>query len=117
MNYEEGSLEQLQQKQEVLQRKRRDLRSKLDQLKAYRFEFQYQDPYPNFNRNSVKGRVCTLFEVKDQRDCLALSMMAGGSVSCRRIFAFLFMLQSFIFAIETSCTVSSPTQMSHRRIF
>lgn len=81
MNYEEGSLEQLQQKQEVLQRKRRELRTKLDQLKAYRFEFQYQDPYANFNRNGVKGRVCNLFQVKDQRDCLALSMMSGGSVS------------------------------------
>lgn len=80
MDYEDGLLEQLQQKQEVLQRKRRDLRSKLDQLRAYRFEFQYQDPHPNFDRSSVKGRVCTLFDVKDQRDSLALSMMAGGTV-------------------------------------
>ncbi|KAJ6645604.1 Structural maintenance of chromosomes protein 2 [Pseudolycoriella hygida] len=80
INYEEGSLEELQQQQENLQRKRRELRTKLEQKKAYRFEFQYQDPYPNFNRNAVKGRVCNLFEVKNPNDYVALSMLAGGTL-------------------------------------
>lgn len=77
----DGSLEELQQQQDQLQRKRRELRSKLEQKKCYRFDFQYQDPTPNFNRKSVKGRVCNLFDVVNPKDYLALSMLAGGTVS------------------------------------
>lgn len=93
INYEDGSLEQLQQQQEVLQRKRRALQNKLEQKNAYRFDFHYKDPTPNFNRNGVKGRVCNLFEVKDPKNYLALSMLAGGTVSLSSVmllFCFLY---------------------------
>lgn len=95
INYQDGTLEELQQQQETLQRNRRDLKVKLDQMRAYRFEMQYQDPYPNFNRNSVKGRVCNLFDVKNQQDHLPLSMVAGGSVSCSLYCFYMTLFQSF----------------------
>lgn len=81
MNYEEGTIENLEHQRKVLSDQQRTLRQQLGENRAHRFEFQYTDPERNFDRRRVKGMVCTLFDVRDHKYGLALSMCAGGSVS------------------------------------
>lgn len=52
----------------------------LNRKGGHRFEVQYRDPEPNFNRNTVKGMVCKLFDVKDPKYYVALSTCGGGSL-------------------------------------
>lgn len=80
IEYEEGSLEALQQRRSVLVNECKDLKMQLDRKSAHRFEVQYQDPEPNFNRRSVKGMLCKLFDVRDNKFALALSVCGGGSL-------------------------------------
>ena len=41
-------------------------------------QFNYNNPYPNFNRSQVLGRVAALFTVKEpEKYCLALQILAG----------------------------------------
>ena len=45
----------------------------------YFIHFQFRDPYNNFNRNMVKGKVGKLFKVKDiERHGKALFTITGG---------------------------------------
>lgn len=81
INYHEGTLEQLEERRNELQQQRRELRSQVDRKGGHRFEFQYRDPEPNFDKNRVKGMVCMLFDIRDgQRNAMALGMSAGGTV-------------------------------------
>ena len=41
-------------------------------------QFNYNNPYPNFNRSQVLGRVAALFKIKDsQQHSLALQVLGG----------------------------------------
>lgn len=52
----------------------------LNRKGGHRFEVQYRDPEPNFNRRAVKGMVCKLFDVRDQKYSVALSTCGGGTL-------------------------------------
>ncbi|XP_055592963.1 structural maintenance of chromosomes protein 2 [Uranotaenia lowii] len=80
IDYEEGSIEQLQERKQVLQQEIRQLKGDLDRRNAYRWEFQYRDPEPNFNRGSVYGMVAKLVSVRDRKYALSLGTAAGGSL-------------------------------------
>lgn len=81
IDYQEGLLEEMEEQRRILQQQRREMQHQLDRKNGHRFEFQYRDPEPNFDRRRVRGMVCMLFDVRDNRDSMALSMCAGGSVS------------------------------------
>lgn len=81
IDYQEGLLEQLEEQRRNLQQQRREVQTQFDRRNGHRFDFQYRDPEPNFDRRRVKGMVCMLFDVRNNRDCMALSMCAGGGVS------------------------------------
>ena len=43
--------------------------------------FEYQSPYPTFNRDEVFGRLATLFSVQEpKKHCPALQEVAGGKI-------------------------------------
>lgn len=88
IDYQDGLLEELEEKRRNLQQERREVQTKYDRRNGHRFDFQYRDPESNFDRRRVKGMVCMLFDVRDNRDCLALSMCAGGSVCMTSIYTF-----------------------------
>lgn len=81
MNYEDGCIENLEKSRSILQQEIRNLQVQLDRKGAYRYELQYRDPEPNFDRSKVHGMVGKLFNVKNENDYLALTMCASGSVS------------------------------------
>lgn len=76
--YQEGALESLQQRKYDHTQAVRDLQRSLDSRNSWRYELQYTDPEPNFDRRKVRGMVCKLFTVKDPKYLLALSSAAGG---------------------------------------
>ncbi|XP_004517608.1 structural maintenance of chromosomes protein 2 [Ceratitis capitata] len=80
IDYEDGSYEALQERKQVLQHEIRDLNQQLDRRNAYRYELQYRDPEPNFDRSKMRGMVGKLFNVRDEKNNLALMMTAGGSL-------------------------------------
>ncbi|ETN57892.1 structural maintenance of chromosomes smc2 [Anopheles darlingi] len=78
--YEEGSMEGLTSRRQTLQTEIRGLRSELDRRNAHRWELQYRDPEPGFDRRSVKGMVAKLLKVKDPKYAQALGTVAGGNL-------------------------------------
>lgn len=52
----------------------------LNRKGGHRFEVQYRDPEPGFDRSKVKGMACKLFDVKDPKYMVALSTCGGGSL-------------------------------------
>lgn len=56
------------------------MQHELNRKGGHRYEVQYEDPEPNFNRSTVKGMVCKLFDVKDSKYATALSTCGGGSL-------------------------------------
>lgn len=52
----------------------------MDRKGGHQFEIQYHDPEPGFDRRTVKGMLCKLFDVRDQKYCCALSTCGGGSL-------------------------------------
>lgn len=80
MDYVDGSFEQFQEKKQTLIQQIRNLQQQLDRRNAYRYDLQYRDPEPNFDRRKVRGMVGKLFSVRDEKNCLALMMCAGGSL-------------------------------------
>lgn len=82
LGFEPGKEEQIYQEQSGLQRDIRDLRQRADGLrrKAANIDFNYTDPYPNFDRSKVKGLVAQLFTLnKDKlQSATALEICAGG---------------------------------------
>ncbi|XP_052840638.1 structural maintenance of chromosomes protein 2 [Drosophila gunungcola] len=94
LNYEGGQFEQLKQRRNDLHMRKREIKRKLDGCNASRYDLQYQDPEPNFDRRKVRGMVGKLFQVKDMMNSMALVMTAGGNlysyvtdddVTCKRI--------------------------------
>lgn len=80
VQYQEGHAERLQEQHQTLMQECRMLKRNLEQKGGHRFEFNYQDPTPNFDRSRIKGMVCNLFDVQDPRYFMALSTAAGGSL-------------------------------------
>ncbi|KAL2872352.1 condensin subunit SMC2 [Aspergillus lucknowensis] len=82
LGFEPGREEQLYQEQSGLQREIRELRQRADglQRKVANIEFNYSDPYPNFDRSKVKGLVAQLFAVDKEKlqAATALEICAGG---------------------------------------
>ncbi|XP_014219096.1 structural maintenance of chromosomes protein 2 [Copidosoma floridanum] len=80
LNYEEGSLESLEQQKGALIREIRRLSDKVDNFESNypQLRFYYKDPEPNFRRDSVKGLICKSITVKDRTAAYALEMAAGG---------------------------------------
>jgi len=60
--------------------RKRDLKRELDRCNASRYDLQYQDPDPNFDRRKVRGMVGKLFQLNDMKNSMALVQAAGGSV-------------------------------------
>lgn len=80
MEYEEGSLERLEEQRNLFNNECRQMEQELNRKGGHRFEVQYRDPEPNFDRRTVKGMVCKLFDVRDQKYSVALSTCGGGSL-------------------------------------
>lgn len=80
LNYEGGQFEQLKDRRQLLHNQVRELKRDLDRRSGARYELQYQDPEPNFDRHKVRGMVGKLFQVTDMRNSMALMMAAGGGV-------------------------------------
>lgn len=100
LNYADGSLEQLEQDRRQLLENRRNVHSQWEQHNGYRYEFQYTDPQANFDRSRVKGMVCMLFTVRNNRDALALGMLAGGN----------------LYAVVTDTSQTSELILTHGRL-
>ncbi|EDX07141.1 GD25652 [Drosophila simulans] len=80
LNYEGGHFEQLKQRRNDLHMRKRELKRELDRCNASRYDLQYQDPEPNFDRRKVRGLVGKLFQVKDMQNSMALVQTAGGNL-------------------------------------
>ncbi|BFG03811.1 structural maintenance of chromosomes protein 2 [Drosophila madeirensis] len=80
LNYESGQFEQLREHRNQLLTRKRDLKRELDQRNASRYDLQYQDPEPNFDRRKVRGMVGKLFKVSDMANSMALVTAAGGNL-------------------------------------
>ncbi|XP_030388372.1 structural maintenance of chromosomes protein 2 [Scaptodrosophila lebanonensis] len=80
LNYENGKYEELKQRRHELQQEIRELKRELDRRNASRYDLQYQDPEPRFDRRKVHGMVGKLFNVNDMQTSMALTTTAGGSM-------------------------------------
>ncbi|EER42595.1 nuclear condensin complex subunit Smc2 [Histoplasma capsulatum H143] len=80
--FEPGREEEMYQEESRLQKSIRELRSQADSMKrkVANIDFNYSDPYPNFDRSKVKGLVAQLFTLdKDKTQAgTALEICAGG---------------------------------------
>jgi structural maintenance of chromosome 2 len=79
VQYRDGELEELVQKRDELTRECRGLRSNMDRQNASKFDFQYSDPTPNWDKRKVKGTVANHIRIKDNKYSRALSSILGGS--------------------------------------
>lgn len=80
LNYDAQNTEVLQSERRQLKHEIRSLHDRIDAIesKDARLSFRYQDPEPNFNRKSVHGLVCKLFDVCDPQFAVAIEKTAGG---------------------------------------
>ncbi|KAF3891828.1 SMC hinge domain-containing protein [Trichophyton interdigitale] len=80
--FEPGKEERMYEEESNLQRTIRDLRGEADGLKrrVANIDFNYADPYPDFNRSKVKGLVAQLFTLDKNHSeaATALEICAGG---------------------------------------
>lgn len=80
LNYEGGQFEQLKERRHELHNQVRELKRDVDRRSGARYDLQYQDPEPNFERHKVRGMVGKLFQVNDMQNSMALMMAAGGNL-------------------------------------
>ncbi|KAH8296937.1 hypothetical protein KR044_001157 [Drosophila immigrans] len=78
LNYEGGQFEQLKERRQQLNNQVREIKRELDRRNGARYDLQYQDPEPNFQRQKVRGMVGKLFQVDNMNNSMAISMAAGG---------------------------------------
>lgn len=78
INYEERTLERLDERQSQLNALCRQLQNDFNYKGAHRFDIEYRDPEPNFDRRKVRGMVCRLLKVRDPKYSAALSTCGGG---------------------------------------
>ncbi|ESP01316.1 hypothetical protein LOTGIDRAFT_212851 [Lottia gigantea] len=80
--YEEGQEEKLATERRNLIKEVEGLNGKLHMLQS-RFphlNFEYSNPESNFDRSKVKGLVCKLIQVKNERTATSLEVAAGGKL-------------------------------------
>lgn len=80
INYVDGTLEELEKQRDTLNNECRQMQHELDRKGGHRFDVQYRDPEPSFDRRTVKGMVCKLFDVRDPKYSIALSTCGGGTL-------------------------------------
>ncbi|XP_023306396.2 structural maintenance of chromosomes protein 2 [Lucilia cuprina] len=80
IEYEDGDFEKMLDNKRQIQNEIKKQQYQLERHNSYRYELQYRDPEPGFNRSKVHGMVGKLFNVIDERNCLALMITAGGSL-------------------------------------
>lgn len=80
VDYREGAIEELEERKQILSDECRAIKRQLDSKNAQRYDFQYQDPEPGFDRRAVKGMLCKLFDVRNPAHNLALSTCGGGTL-------------------------------------
>ncbi|XP_066589198.1 structural maintenance of chromosomes protein 2 [Prorops nasuta] len=82
INYMDGTKEKFQGQRDAIKKDIVVLQDRKDQFesKHHRVRFQYKDPEPGFDRNRVKGLVCSLLTVKDKSAAYALEVAAGGKL-------------------------------------
>lgn len=73
-------MERLQEREAQLNEECRQLSHELSRQGGQRYEVQYHDPEPGFDRRKVKGLVCRLFDVRDAKFTTALSTCGGGTL-------------------------------------
>lgn len=81
IQYEEGTLERLQEREHHLNEECRQLSQELSRQGGQRYEVQYRDPAAGFDRRQVKGLVCRLFDVRDAKYTVALSTCGGATLT------------------------------------
>jgi len=74
--YEENLQNEIDAKNQLLYRLRGELEGL--QREASQFDFQYADPYRNFDRRKVYGKLGKLLSVKSNEYCRAIEICAGG---------------------------------------
>ncbi|XP_030762291.1 structural maintenance of chromosomes protein 2 [Sitophilus oryzae] len=82
LNYSETRMADLQEHIRTLNVEVRNLRDSVENFEASKpyTSCKYRDPEPNFNRSRVKGVVCKLINLKDNRYATALETAAGGKL-------------------------------------
>lgn len=80
IKYEEGTLERLEERRSILNNECKQMQHELERKGGHRFEVQYRDPEPGFDRRTVKGMMCKLFDVRDAKYSAALSVCGGGTL-------------------------------------
>uniref|UniRef100_A0A0V0G6N5 Structural maintenance of chromosomes protein n=1 Tax=Triatoma dimidiata TaxID=72491 RepID=A0A0V0G6N5_TRIDM len=82
VSYKDGAIEELQEQSRLLSQQVRKCSDEVNNFE-YRYpqlQFQYKDPEPNFDHSKVRGLLCKLLKVKDQRFARALETAAGGKL-------------------------------------
>lgn len=83
LKYQEGTLEDLEEKRRNLKHEVQGKGRALDQMKSRMpwINFHYSDPERNFDRTQVRGVAAALMRVKDEKFFVALDNAAGGKVN------------------------------------
>lgn len=82
LNFNPNSLNEAHANIRQLDTEIKNLSNQIEEFNAQfpQLNFQYTDPMPNFDRSKVKGLVCNLFRVKDDRFTTAIEIAAGGKL-------------------------------------
>ena len=80
LGYDAQETENLHAENKQLKYELRGLRDKIEAVESKdpRLSFRYKDPEPNFNRKSVHGLICKLFDLCDSQFAVAIEKTAGG---------------------------------------
>ncbi|KAK6626686.1 hypothetical protein RUM44_009162 [Polyplax serrata] len=80
LGYDACATESLQKEHRQLKHEIRSMRDKVEAIESrdVRLSFRYRDPETNFNRKSVHGLVCKLFDLTDPQFAVAIEKTAGG---------------------------------------
>lgn len=93
INYSEEEFRNLSQAQNGLTQECRAKKYKYENLRAAneRFNFDFQDPEPNFDRRRIHGMFCKLFKPVSDDYRQALEICAASKVSLLNIFVLIFL--------------------------
>ncbi|THK33140.1 structural maintenance of chromosomes protein 2 [Diachasma alloeum] len=80
IDYDEQASQVLKEQKRTLEGEIAQLQGKIDEIESRypNLTFQYTPPSQNFDKNSVKGPVCTLMSLKEKNAAYALDVAAGG---------------------------------------
>ncbi|XP_011311821.1 structural maintenance of chromosomes protein 2 [Fopius arisanus] len=80
INYDEATCQEKKETKRRLEGEIAQLQGNIDEIESRypNLTFQYTPPSQNFNKNSVKGPVCTLMSLRAKEAAYALEVAAGG---------------------------------------